>query len=116
MRHMGGYDDMTPGRNATAGNAIAVRVWHIVISPKGSIPQDPALGWGLPLKLGTKASATSLKVEEAIGRDEIKKDLEVADATVTITNIDGGRYRVSISVTPTSGAAIEIQEEIEANG
>jgi hypothetical protein len=116
MKHMGGYSDMTPGRNATAGNAIAVRVWRIVISPKGSIPQDPALGWGLPLKLGTKASATSLKIEEAVGRDEIKKDAEVSDAKVTITNIDGSRYSVSITVTPTSGAAIEIQDEIEANG
>ena len=113
---MGGFDDMTPGRNVTAGNAIVVRVWRIVISPKGSIPQDPALGWGLPLKLGTKASATSLKVEEAIGRDEIKKDPEVADASVSITNIDGGRYRVLITITPTAGAIVEIDREIEANG
>ncbi len=107
---------MTPGRNVSAGNAIGVRVWHIVISPKGSIPQDPALGWGLPLKLGTKASATSLKTEEAVGRDEIKKDPEVRDAKVTITNIDVGRYRVSITVMPTNAAAFEINQEIEANG
>lgn len=116
MKHMGGLSDMTPGRNASAGSAIVVRVWHIVISPKGSIPQDPALGWGLPLKLGTKASATSLKVEEAIGRDEIKKDPDVRDAQVSITNIDGGRYRVQISIAPTAGAIVEIDREIEANG
>jgi hypothetical protein len=116
MKHMGGFSDMTPGRNVRGGSAIAVRVWHIVISPKGSIPQDPALGWGLPSKLGTKATETSLKVEAAIGRDEIKKDPEVRDASVKIEPISPGHYRVEIIVFPTEGATIEIIEEIEANG
>lgn len=116
MIHMGGYSDMTPGRNVRGGNAILVRIWHIVISPKGSIPQDPDLGWGLPSKLGTKTNATALKIEEALGRDEIKKDPEIEDASVTIADLGTGRFRVSIQAMPTNGTMVEIDEEIEGTG
>jgi hypothetical protein len=113
MKHMGGLSDITLGRTVRGGAGIVARIWHIVESPKGSIPQDPALGWGLSSKLGRKTNETSLKMEAAIGRDEIKKDPEVADATVTITNIGGNRYQVSIIAMPTSGAIVEINEVIE---
>lgn len=113
MKQIAGLSDMVPGRTVRGGSAIAVRVWHIVISPKGSIPQDPTIGWGLPLRLGTKATETSLKTEAALGRDELKKDPEVKDASVTIENESAGLYRVRITVMPTSGAAIEIDKVIE---
>lgn len=113
MKHMGGFNDITPGRTVRAGSAIAARIWHIVLAPKGSVPQDPDLGWGLPLKLGKKANDTSLKIEAATGRTEIIKDPEVQDATIVITHIDNGRYHVSISAMPTTGAVIEINEELQ---
>lgn len=104
---------MIPGRHVRGASALGTRLWHIAISPKGSIPQDPALGWGLPSKLGKKASETSLKMEAAIGRDELKKDPEVRDATVTITEESAGRYRVRILAMPTDGAAVEFEDVIE---
>ena len=104
---------MILGRHVRKTQALGTRLWHIVISPKGSIPQDPALGWGLPLKLGKKASETSLKIEAAIGRDELKKDRDVQDVTVTITEERAGRYRVKILAMPTTGAAVEFEDVIE---
>lgn len=116
MKHSAGLSDMIPGRQVRGANALGARLWHIVLSPKGSIPQDPALGWGLPAKLGKKVSETSLKTEAAIGRDELKKDPEVRDATVTITDEGGGSYRVRITAMPTEGAAVEFEEVIEGQG
>jgi hypothetical protein len=113
VKHSAGLSDMIPGRSVRGGAALGTRLWHIVISPKGSIPQDPARGWGLPAKLGKKASETSLKMEAAVGRDELKKDPEVRDATVTITEESAGFYRVRIAAMPTEGAAIEFDEVIE---
>ena len=113
MKHSAGLSDMIPGRHVRGAAALGTRLWHIVISPKGSIPQDPALGWGLPAKLGKKVSGTSLKTEEAIGRNELKKDPEVRDATVTITDEGAGRYRVKIIAMPTDGAAVEFEDMIE---
>lgn len=113
MKQMAGLSDIIPGRSVRGSAALGTRLWHIVISPKGSIPQDPALGWGLPAKLGKKVSGTSLKTEAAIGRDELKKDPEVRDATVTITDEGAGRYRVRIMAMPTEGAAVEFEEVIE---
>lgn len=110
---MAGTSDIVPGRTVRGGAALGARIWHIVISPKGSIPQDPAIGWGLPSKLGTKASETSLKMEAAFGREAIKADPEVEDAIVTIEDEGGGQYRVRITAIPTSGAAIEINDVIE---
>lgn len=114
MQHMGGLSDITPGRMVRGANAVIARLWHIVEAPKGSIPQDPTLGWGLPLKLGTKTSAAALKTEEALGRDELKKDPDIADVRVTISELDRGRYRVEINATLTSGAALQFENEIEA--
>jgi hypothetical protein len=65
------------------------------------------------LKLGKKASETSLKIEAAIGRDELKKDRDVQDVTVTITEERAGRYRVKILAMPTTGAAVEFEDVIE---
>ncbi len=113
MKHSAGLSDMIPGRHVRGATALGTRLWHIVLSPKGSIPQDPALGWGLPAKLGKKASETSLKTEAAIGRDELKKDPEVRDVNVTITDAGAGRYRVRIVAMPTEGAAVEFEEMIE---
>lgn len=113
MKQMAGYSDIIPGRTARGGEAIAMRIWHIVESPKGSIPQDPSLGWGLPLKLGRKINDTSLKTEAAIGRAEIIKDREITDATVVITRLDGNRYSVAISAFPTSGAVVEINRVLQ---
>lgn len=113
MKHSAGLSDMILGRHVRGAQALGTRLWHIVISPKGSIPQDPALGWGLPLKLGKKASETSLKIEAAIGRDELKKDREVQDVTVTIMEESAGRYRVKILAMPTTGAAVEFEDVIE---
>jgi hypothetical protein len=112
MIHIGGFSDLTPGRNVRGGSALIVRLWRIVESPKGSIPKDPSLGWGLPLKLGTKTNATALKVEEAIGRDELKKDPEVSDVNVRISDLGGGAYRVKIAAMPTTGAAVEFERDI----
>ena len=112
MIQMGGFSDLTPGHNVRGGTAIAARIWHIVLSPKGSIPADPSIGWGLPSKLGTKTNETSLKTEAALGRDEIKKDPEIRDAQVTITSLGGNSYRVSIFAFPTEGAMVEINEEL----
>lgn len=114
MQHMGGFSDITPGRTVRGPNAVIARLWHIVEAPKGSIPQDPTLGWGLPLKLGTKTTAASLKTEEALGRDELKKDPEIADVRVVIADLDRGRYRVEINATLTSGAVLQFENEIEA--
>jgi hypothetical protein len=113
MKQMSGYSDIVPGRTARGGEAIAMRIWHIVESPKGSIAQDPSLGWGLPSRLGKKTNDTSLKTEATIGRAEIIKDPEVLDATVVITRLDGGRYSVAISAFPTTGAAIEINNVLQ---
>lgn len=113
MKQLAGLSDMIPGRHVRGGSALGARIWHIVISPKGSIPQDPTLGWGLPQKLGKKVTETSLKTEAAYGRDAIKQDPEVQDAIVTIEDEGDGRYRVRITAIPTDGAAVEIDEELE---
>jgi hypothetical protein len=116
MKQMAGLSDIIPGRTVRGGSALAARIWHIVISPKGSIPQDPTIGWGLPARLGTKASETSLKMEAAFGRDAIKRDPEVKDAVVTIEEESAGQYRVQITAIATDGAAVEINEVLAAGG
>lgn len=116
MKQMAGLSDMIPGRTVRGAAALGARIWHIVISPKGSIPQDPTRGWGLPSRLGKKASETSLKTEAAVGRDAIKQDSEIKDASVTIEDEGGGSYRVLIMAIATNAAVIEINEVIEAQG
>lgn len=113
MRHMAGLDDMVPGRKVQGSTAAGTRLWRIVISPKGSIAQDPAIGWGLPSKLGTKATTASLKAEAAIGRDELRKDPDVRDVSVTIESEGDGRYRVRVVATLVSGV-VDLNETIEA--
>lgn len=114
MKHMGGLSDITPGRSVRGGNGAIARIWHIVISPKGSIPQNPDLGWGLPLRLGHKASAQALRTEAALGAGELRKDPEIREASVEIELIEGATYRVRIVGTTTDAAAFEIEQELQA--
>jgi phage baseplate assembly protein W len=112
MKQIGGYEDITPGRPATGLDALRMRVWHIVETPVGRLPQDPTWGWGLRRRLGTKTTAGDLKTEAAIGREALRKDPEVRDATVTIARLTDNRYRVLISVTPLEGGTLEIDREV----
>jgi len=113
MRHIGGFEDITPGRVAEEGNALAMRIWHLVESAPGTIPQDPAAGWGLPRRLGKKTTG-DMKTEANIGRAAIKRDREVRDATVMITprSDSPNRYRVLIRVTPIEGPPFTIDREV----
>lgn len=112
MKQIGGYEDITPGRPATGLDALRMRVWHIVETPVGRLPQDPTWGWGLRRRLGVKMTVGDLKTEASIGREAIRKDPEVQDATVVIDPIDGRRYRVRISITPRTGGTLEIDREV----
>ena len=110
---IGGFEDITPGRAAEGASALQMRVWHIVESPVGTIPQDPTAGWGLRKRLGSKTTG-DLRTEAAIGRAAIKKDREVREATVSITPNPSAsnRYRVRISVTPIDGPPFTIDREV----
>lgn len=85
MRHMGGFEDLTPGRAADGIRAIEMRAWRIVESPVGSVPEDPDAGWGLSDKIGVGIAAGDIKTEEQIGRSALIRDPEILDASVTIT-------------------------------
>jgi hypothetical protein len=108
---LAGYEDIIYGRTAPGNEALVMRVWHIVETPLGGLAQDPKWGWGLPSKLGSKTTG-DLRTEANIGRTAIRRDREVRDATVTITEVSAGRYRVEISISPLVGDDIVLTKEI----
>ncbi len=105
MRMMGGYSDLTPGRAADGIAAIQMRVWHIVETPVGGLPQDPDWGWGLQDQIGVGLAPGDLRTEEQVGRAAIRRDPEVKDAHVTITEFAPNRYRVKIRLETVRGPA-----------
>lgn len=115
MRHMGGFTDVVFGRAVEGHAALACRVWHCVETPVGKLPQDPKWGWGLAQRLGDKvAGGGDLKTEANVGRAAIRRDPEVRDVSISITERSTGRYRVQIFVYPIEGLPFDIDRELSS--
>jgi len=85
MRMMGGYEDLTPGRLADGIEAIRMRAFRIIETEPGQLPQDPEWGWGLRRYVGVPLGPADLELIAQIGRAAFRRDPEIQDARVTIT-------------------------------
>jgi phage baseplate assembly protein W len=104
MRMMGGFDDITIGRSAVGVEAVRQRAYRILDTPPGALPQDPEWGWGIRDLIGVGLEPGDLRTQEAIGRAAFRRDPEVVDASVAITPVDVGRYRIDVTLSTAAGA------------
>lgn len=111
MKHIGGYEDITPGRTADGVEALKMRVFHIIDTPPGALPQDPEWGWGLAQYIGEPVTDADIRLLAQIGRAAFRRDPEVHDATVEITVPSPGVARVNARLQTRSGI-VDIERDI----
>jgi phage baseplate assembly protein W len=84
------------GRDAAPLEVLGQDIYHLLITNKGELLQDPDWGFGLPMYLGRPLPPTLAADIVA----EVKRDDRVDDATCEITKVAGQEdtYRLVLNV------------------
>lgn len=102
-RRMYCWDDLSPGKNASEAEALRQRIYHIVFTSIGALPQDPTWGLGIQDALARALSDTDYRTLEALTKRAIEADPQVTEATVTITKTGERTATVDIRAKTTVG-------------
>lgn len=108
-RRMYCWDDLVPGKNASQAEALRQRIYHIVFTPIGALPQDPTWGLGIQDSLARAFTTSDFRTLEALTKRAVESDPEVTEATVTITKTGDRTATIDIRA-KTTVADLQITE------
>jgi len=111
VKHMFGWDDVTPGRLAGDLDSVRQRLYRLTITPPGELPQDPEWGLGIQSYLARGMDLQDLRMLEARARAAYRRDPDVLDASATIRITGPRRAQIDVQA-QTKFGPLEFAREV----